>query len=62
MTSCKITLGFPRLKISQSPHEVYKAGKLTIYLRKFQVLPAVLVVLFSCDTLVRALITLCLER
>ena len=62
MTSCKITLGFPRLNILQSPHEVYKAGKLTTYLRKFHVLPAVLVVLFSCDTFVRSLITSCLER
>ena len=40
--------------ITLSQHEVYKAGKLTIYSQKFLTLPAVLLVLFSCNTLVIA--------
>ena len=48
--------------ITQLQHQVYKAGKLTIYSRKFLALPAVLVVLSSYNTFVTALITSCLER
>ena len=43
--------------ITQSQHGVYKAGKLTIHSCKFLALPAVLVVFFSYNTLVTALIT-----
>ena len=39
-----------------------EASKLTIYSRKFLALPAVLVVHFAYNTLVKAWITLCLER
>ena len=46
--------------ITQLQHGVYKAGKLIIYSCKFLFLPAVLVVPSSHNTLVTALITLCL--
>ena len=47
---------------TQSLHEGRKAGKLTIYSRKFLALPAVLVVHFPYNTLVKARITSYLER
>ena len=49
-------------QITQLHRGVYKAGKLIYNLRKFLTLPAVLVILSSYNTRVRALITSCLER
>ena len=53
-------------RINKTDHTIAawspKAGKLTIYSRKFLVLPVVMVVYLPYNTLVKARITSCLER